>query len=80
MLCVEFLQLQHIDLSELIHVLKAVAIVTGGELINEWSVTFLIAKVSPEWRLNLGVGAQKKRPFPLNKGASSKEVTNTKTL
>ena len=82
MLCVEFPQVQHIDLSELIHVLKAVAIVTSAlnELINEWSVTFLIAKVSPEWRLNLGVGAPKKCPFPLNRDVSSQEVTNTKTL
>ena len=30
MLCVEFPQVQHIDLSELIHVLKAVAIVTSA--------------------------------------------------
>ena len=29
-LCVEFPQVQHIDLSELIHVLKAVAIVTSA--------------------------------------------------
>ena len=31
MLCVEFPQVQHIDLSELIHVVKAVAIVTSGD-------------------------------------------------
>ena len=30
MLCVEFPQVQHIDLSVLIHVLKAVAIVTSA--------------------------------------------------
>ena len=29
---------------------------------------FLIAKVSPEWRLNLGFGTQKECPFTLNRG------------
>ena len=55
MLCVEFPQVQYIDLSELIHVLKAVTFVTGEHL--NLSMTFmvshsLIAKVSPEWKLN----------------------------
>ena len=39
---------------------------------------FLSAKVSPEWRLNLGFGTQKKCPFPLNRGVPSIEVTKQK--
>ena len=72
MLCVEFPQMQCIDLSELIHVLKAVTIVTS-EPLNLYrrflrSVTFdalLIAKVIHEWRLNPEVsGSRKNVPFP----------------
>ena len=72
MLCVELPQMQCIDLSELIHVLKAVTIVTS-EPLNLYrrflrSVTFdalLISKVIHEWRLNPEVsGPRKNDPFP----------------
>ena len=61
-LCVEFPQVQHIDLSELIHVLKAVAIVTSAlmNLSTSGQSLFWLLKVSPEWRLNLGVRAPQK--------------------
>ena len=69
---------------KLIRVLKAVAIVSNKHF--NLSLIFLvshfwIAKVSPEWRLNLGLfGTQKKCPFPLNRGVPSKEVTDTKSM
>ena len=61
---------QYIDLSEIVNILKAVAIVTGEQL--TLSTLFvvrqtLIAKVSPEWRLNPGSGTRKRCPFPLNR-------------
>ena len=40
----------------------------------------LIAKMSLEWRLNLGFGAQKQCPFLLNRGVPRTEVTNTKIM
>lgn len=40
-----------------------------------WTVTFSSGEVSPEWRLNQGFGTQKKRPFPVNRGIPSTEVT-----
>ena len=43
-------------------------------------LTFLSAKVFPEWKLNPGFGTQKKCFFPLNKSIPSIEVTNTKIL
>ena len=43
-------------------------------------LTFLSAKVFPEWKLNPGFGTQKKCFFPLNKSIPSVEVTNTKIL
>ena len=55
------------DLSELIHVLKAVSIVTRGQLNLSMMFVdshFLIAKVSPEWRLNPALTTQKRCPFP----------------
>ena len=76
MLCVEFPQVQYIDSSELIHVLKAVAhdIKWALKRTGQSSVShFLIAKVFPECRLNLGFGTQKKCPFPLNRGVPSIE-------
>ena len=50
MLCVEFPQLQYIDLSELIHVLKAVShdekwklkLIDQSSVLNFWSVTILL--------------------------------------
>ena len=57
---------QYIDLSELIHVLKVFTVVTSEHLnlstifvVNH----FLIAKVTPERRVNPGFGTQKKCPF-----------------
>ena len=47
----------------MVHVLKAVAIVTGEDLkLSTFVVVshFLSAKVSPEWRLKPGFGTQKK--------------------
>ena len=63
---------EYIVFSEIVHILKTVAPL--------WPVVshFLSAKVSPKWRLNLGVGTLKKCPFPLNRGVPSKEVTNRK--
>ena len=51
-----------------VHVLKAVAIVTSQHLILSTIFVIshlLIAKMSLEWRLNLGFGTQRKCPFPL---------------
>ena len=81
MLCGELPQVQYI---QLIHVLKAVAIVTSEHL-NLWTVfvvsLFLIAKVSAEWRLNQRFETQKRCPLPLNRaGVPSIEVTNTTEL
>ena len=84
-LCVEFPQVQYIDLWEIVHVLKAVTIVTSVRL-NSLSMNFvvshfLIAKVSPKWRLTPGFGIQKKCPFPLvNRGVPSIEVANTNIM
>ena len=52
MLCVEIQQAQYIDLSEIVHVLKAVAIVTSEHL--NLSTVFVVshllsAKMSPQW-------------------------------
>ena len=44
MLCVEFLQVQYINLSDVACAVKVVAIVTVSH--------YSSAKVSPEWRLN----------------------------
>ena len=82
--CVEFPQVQYIDLSELIHVLKAVTFVTSEHL--NLSTTFmvshsLIAKVSPEWKLNPGFRTQKNCPFPLKRGSVPLiDITNTKIV
>ena len=38
----------------------------------------LTTKVSPEWRLNLGLWTQKTCPFPLNRVVYSTEVADTK--
>ena len=57
MLCVEFPLVQYIDLSEIVHVLKAIAIVTSKHL--NLSTIFVVnhffsAKVSAEWRFKPG--------------------------
>ena len=84
-LCVEFPQVQYIDLREIVHVLKAVTIVTSVQLNNLSMIFvvshFLIAELFPKWRLNPGFGTQKKCPFPLVKrGVPSIEVANTKIM
>ena len=63
MLCVEFPQVQYIDLSEIVHVMKAVAIVSSLHLKLSMIVVvshFFSAKVSPEWRWNPRLSV----PFP----------------
>ena len=77
--------MQYIDLREIVHVLKAVTIVTRVQLNNLSMILvvshFLIAKVSPKWRLNPGFGIQKKCSFPLvNRGVPPFEVANTKIM
>ena len=74
MLRVKFPLVQYTDLSEIDHVLKAVAIVT-----HERNFC-LSATVCPEWRLNLGFGTQEECPFPLNRGVPLIKVTNTKIM
>ena len=77
---------QYIDLSELIHVLKVVTVVTSEHL-NLSTIfvvnSFLIAKVTPEWRVNPGFGTQKKCPFscgdrlcPFYRGNKNKDYVN----
>ena len=66
MLCAEFPQVQYINVIEMVHVLKAVAIVTSEDLkLSTFIVVshFLSAKASPEWRLKPGFGTQKKVSF-----------------
>ena len=70
-------------LSEIVCVLRAVAIVTFEHL--NLSTIFMVshllsAKMSPQSRLNLGFGTQKKCPFPQNRSVPSIEVTNTKIM
>ena len=58
-MCVEFLQVQYTDYSEIGHVVTNVIIVTSVDLnLSTLFVVdhFLRAKVSPEWRLNPGFG------------------------
>ena len=64
-------QVQYINLSEIVHVLKAVPIVTRVHL--NISMIFVVslllsAKVTPEWRLNPSFGTNKKCPSLLNRG------------
>ena len=64
---VEFPQVQYIDLSEIVHGLKAVVMVTIENLnLSTMFVDsyFLSAKVSPKWRLNQGFRTQKSCFFP----------------
>ena len=61
-----FLQVQYTDLSEIVDVVKALIIVISVNI--NLSTLFVVShvlstKVSPEWRLNLGFGTQKKCPF-----------------
>ena len=76
MLCVEFSPVQCIDLSKVVNVLKAVAIVTSEHLnlLTFLDSHLLNAKVSSEWRSNAGFGIQVKFPFPPNRGVPLIEV------
>ena len=79
LLCVEFPQVQYIDLSEIVHVVKANVIVTSERLYLHVRTLF-VCEVYPEWRLKLGFGTKKKCPFPLHRGYPSLEVTDTKIM
>ena len=55
MLCVKFPQVEYLDFSETVYVLKAVAVLTSEHL--KLSTVFVVnhllsAKVTPEWRSN----------------------------
>ena len=72
-----FNQVRYINLSEIVHVLKAVPIVTRVHLniLMIFVVShFLSAKMSPQWRLNPSFGTKKKCPSapeqwcPFNRG------------
>ena len=79
-LCVEFPQMQCIDLSEIVHVDTAVIIVISVHLNSTtlFVVSYgLRAKVSSEWRLIPGFGTQKKCPFTLNRGTVYSLLTDT---
>ena len=84
MLGVESPQGQYIDLSELIHVLKAHVAIVNSEHFNLTTIFvvshFLIAKVTPGCRLNSGFWNLNYCPFPLNKDVPSKEVTISKII
>ena len=79
LLCVEFPQVQCIDLSERVHVVKADVIATSERLYLHVRTLF-VCEVSPEWRLKLGFGTKKKCLFPLYRGHPSLEVTDTKIM
>ena len=66
----------NIYLSEIVHVLKAVAIVTRVHLNKSMIFLvshFLSAKVTPEWRLNPGFRTKINCPSPLNRSVPSIE-------
>ena len=73
----------NIDLSEIAQFVKAVIKTSRyhslgfNPLCGQWRLS---VKVSYEWRLNLGLGTQKRCPLPLNRGISSIKVTDTKTM
>ena len=83
LLYVEFTQMHNIDLSEIAQFVKAVIKTSRyhslgfNPLCGQWRLS---VKVSYEWRLNLGLGTQKRCPLPLNRGISSIKVTDTKTM
>ena len=82
--CVEFSQVQYIDLSEIVQFVKAgifVITVHAFKVINRLCDQYVLgAKVSPEWRLNLVFGTQKKCPFSLEGSVPSIEVTDIKIM
>ena len=76
MLCVGFLQVQYIDFKWDRSSFENCRHCDISEHLNLSSIFvvnhFLIAKVSPQWRLIPGFGSQKKCWSPLNKGIPSK--------
>ena len=76
--------MQYIYLSEIVQFVKAgiIVIITVHLKLSTLFVisNVLGAKVSPEWRLNLVFGTQKKCPFSLNRGVPSTEVTDRKIM
>ena len=84
MSCVDFPQAQYIDLSQVNSRFESCHFCSSEHL--NLSTTFmvshsLIAKVSPEWKLNPGFKTQKKCPFPLKRGSvPSIDITNTKIV
>ena len=78
-----FSQVQYIDLSEIVQFVKAGIIFITVHLRLSTLVVIshvLVAKVSPECRLNLVFETQKKCPFSLEGGVPSIEVTDTKIM
>ena len=79
----EFTQVHNINLSEIAQFVKAVIKTSRyhslgiNPLCGQWRLS---VKVSSEWRLNLGLGTQKRCPLALNRGISSLKVTDTKTM
>ena len=74
LLCVEFPQVKYMDFSGIVHVVKAIVIVTSEHL-DVHVRTLFVCEVSLEWRLKLGFGTKKKCPFSLYRGHPSLEVT-----
>ena len=78
------INLNFINLTYIAKFLKASTFVISANLkISTLFVVshFLSAKVSSEWRLNLGFGTQKKCSFSLNRGVPSREVSlDTKNM
>ena len=58
--------MQNIDLSEIVHFLNVLGIVTSKHLNLSTRLLghFLSAKVSPAWRLKPGFGTQENVPLP----------------
>ena len=77
MLCVEFPQVQYIDVSETLRVLKSCChcVFLRLKIINDFcgQSPFQCYKMSVFW-------TQKDCPFPLNRGVPSIEVKNTKIM
>ena len=69
--------MQNIDLSEIVHVLNVLGVVTSNHLnLSTILCHFLSAKVSlPAWRLKPGFGTQKKKSLSLNRSFPSIELT-----
>ena len=62
-LCIESPQVQYIDLSEVVHVVKNDIILTSvhPKLSTSFVVLHVLSgKVSPKWRLNMGFGPQER--------------------